>query len=246
MRFIADQDGIMNRYLREKDHWTSHLDNTKQFILSSFEETTPETVMVLGSGWLLDLPLEEMTKRYKKIYLADVRHPAQVLRKIEKMKNVVPLEFDISGGGIGFCWDLRKQKDDHYKKYILDEFKPQLPEIPKNPDAFISLNILNQLDILLIEFLKNKNARIIETEILRFRKKIQKFHLDWITTRPGCLIADIAEMNYKPGEETTEDKLVHVALPKAKRTEEWTWDFDMSKMYRPGFETRLKVKALEW
>lgn len=246
MRFIADQEGIMNRYLREKDNWSSHLNNTKEFILNSFEKSNPETVMVLGSGWLLDLPLEEMCKRFKKIYLVDARHPAQVIKKAEKIEAVELFELDISGGGIEFCWELRKQKEAHYKKYILDEFVPKMPDLPVKPDAYISLNILNQLDILLIEFLKRKKARVIHAEVTRFRERIQKFHLHWITKKPGCLITDVAELTYKPGQEPNEKQLLHISLPEGIRKEEWTWDFDLSKKYHPDAETRMKVEAVEW
>jgi len=246
MGFIADQEGIMNRYLREKGNWTSHLENTKNFILNAFEDKKVKTVLVFGSGWLLDFPLEQMAKRYKKIILADARHPAQIIKKADSIKNVELVEIDISGGGIAFCWNLRKQKSDHYKDYILDKFEPVLPSVDAKPDAYISLNILNQLDILLIEFLKKKKARVVDAEVNRFRERIQKFHLDWISKKPGCLITDITEMIYKPGEETDEKELIHIDLPSGIRTEEWTWDFDLSKKYHPDAETRMKVKAIEW
>lgn len=246
MKFIADQEGIMNRYLREKDNWASHLQNTQQFILNSFKDKKLKTVAVLGSGWLLDLPLKKMSDRFKEVLLVDVFHPAQVRKKTEKMKNVSLFETDLSGGGIDFCWALRKQKDDHFSKYILDEFKPHVPELPLEPDAIISLNILNQLDTLLLEYLKKKKARIVDNEILRFRKLIQQSHIKWITKKSGCLITDFKELTRQPGEEDEENDLVHVPLPEGIRSEEWTWDFDLSKTYHPDKETRMKVKAIEW
>lgn len=248
MKYISDQEGIMKRYFREKENWYSHLENTRQFILNSFQDGKGkiDTIAILGSGWLLDFPLEEIKDRFKKIYLIDVHHPPQIQKKTEKYKNIKLFETDLSGGGIDFCWDLRKQKEDHFKKYILDEFTPNIPELPFKPDAFISLNILNQLDILLVDFLKEKKARIIDAEILRFRKKIQKSHLNWIKEKPGCLITDFTELNQKNGEDLQEKKLIHINLPEGKRAEEWTWDFDLSKTYHPDFETRFKVKAIEW
>lgn len=246
MRFISDQEGIMKRYLREKDNWTSHLDNTKQFILHAFEESNPKTVAILGSGWLLDLPIEKVAERFKKVVLVDVYHPAQIRKKMEKFKNVSLFETDLSGGGIKYCWKLRKRKEEHLSKYILDDFKPEDPELPHNVDAYISLNLLNQLDILLVDFLKRSNERVVEAEIRRFRKKIQQFHLDWITKKPGCLITDVEEISTDDEQKTTTDKLVFAKFPSAIRSEEWTWDFDLSKQYRKGVETRMKVKAIEW
>ncbi len=245
MNYISDQEGIMHRYLREQNNWEAHLQNTQQFILSSFEGKEINTLAVLGSGWLLDLPLEELTTKFSKILLVDVYHPPQIVKKTAPYKNVSLFETDISGGGIQFCWNLRKSKDEHFSKYILDDFDPMQPELPFKPDAYISLNLLNQLDILLIDFLKKRNVRIVDTEIKAFRKTIQQFHIHWITQIPGCLVTDVREQN-KDEEELTEQKLVYTSLPKAIRSEEWIWDFDLSGSYRPGLETRMKVKALEW
>ena len=114
------------------------------------------------------------------------------------------------------------------------------------PDAFISLNILNQLDILLVDFLNKKNKRITEMEIQHFRESIQQFHIDWIRKKPGCLISDTLEINQESNSKTTEQKLLHAKLPKSNRSEAWTWDFDLSKKYNPGKLTKMKVEALEW
>ncbi|MDA3823386.1 MAG: hypothetical protein PF450_12355 [Bacteroidales bacterium] len=246
MKFISDQEGIMHRYLREKDNWAPHLENTQQFILDSFKNKGIKSVAVLGSGWLLDLPLKDLSERFKKVLLIDVYHPPQIKKKVDKYKNITLFETDITGGAIKYCWDLRKEKDEHFSKYILDDFKAKKPDLPSSPDAFISLNILNQLDILLVDYLSKKNGSISEIELERFRKNIQQFHLDWITKKPGCLISDVAEINSGPDSQQKEQTLVHVKLPKAKRKEEWTWDFDLSKKYRKGTETRMNVNAIEW
>ena len=246
MKFISDQEGIMNRYLREKDNWNSHLDNTKRFILDSFKNKEVKSLTVLGSGWLLDLPLKELSARFEKILLLDVYHPPQIKKKLSNYKNITLFETDLSGGGIKFCWELRKRKEEHYCKYVLDEFIPKKPETPFKTDAYISLNLLNQLDILLVDYLNKKNERITDMEVMRFRKTIQQFHLDWITKKPACLITDTKEVNQTPDDQTEDHRLIHVKLPKAIRKEEWIWDFDLSKRYRSGKETRMNVKAIEW
>jgi len=246
MKYISDQSGIMDRYLREQDNWTAHLENTKQFILESFDEMKNVTVAVLGSGWLLDLPLKSLAATHRKVLLVDAFHPPQVCKKVGKYSNVELFETDLTGGGMKFCWELRKAKDEHLSKYILDDFKPEKPVLPYKPDAVVSLNILNQLDVLLVDFLKRKNVNVVESEIRSFRRKIQQFHIDWITGKPGCLITDTMELvsGYQDG--NSEKRLVHVELPEGRRTREWIWDFDLSGTYHAGKETRMKVNAVEW
>lgn len=246
MKFISDQAGIINRYLREQENWEPHLNNTRDFVLQSFNNKDIKNLAVLGSGWLLDLPLRELSKKFKKILLVDVFHPPQVVKKAEKYPNVLLYETDLTGGGIKFCWNLRKSQEAYREKYILDSFSPSVPDLPLKPDAFVSLNLLNQLDILLVEFLERKKVPVVDAEIRRFRKTIQQFHLNWITSKPGCLITDTMEVNNGPGNKTEEQPLVHVDLPEGGRREEWIWDFDLSGNYHPGSETRMKVMAMEW
>lgn len=246
MKFISDQEGIMNRYLREQENWDPHLSNTRKFILGSFREREIGTLAVLGSGWLLDLPLKELSRQYKKVLLVDVYHPPQVMKKVEKYPNVVLHETDLSGGGIQYCWDLRRVRDKQHEKYVLEDFSPSVPELPVQPDAFVSLNLLNQLDILLVEFLERKKVPLVGAGVERFRKTIQQFHLDWITRKPGCLVTDAVELNMGPGNKKEQRSLIHVDFPKARRSEEWTWDFDLAGTYHPGTKTRMKVRAVEW
>lgn len=246
MKFISDQAGIMNRYLREQENWDHHLQKTREFILGSFKGREIRTLAVLGSGWLLDLPLKDLSKKFRKILLVDVYHPPQIVKKVEKYPNVLLHETDLSGGGIRFCWDLRKKKEEQLEEYVLDHFTPEKPDLPVKPDAYVSLNLLNQLDILLVEFLERKKVPIVDAEIKRFRKTIQQFHLDWITRKPGCLVTDALELNEGPGNKQEERPLIHVDFPESRRSDAWTWDFDLAGTYHPGWKTRMNVRAVEW
>ncbi len=246
MRFISDQAGIMDRYLREQENWSMHLLNTRQFILDAFTGRNIETVAVFGTGWLLDLPIEALAGKFKTVLLVDVHHPPQVRKKVEPYPNVQLFESDLTGGGMNFCWKLSKAQVKSPENDPFEEFMPVHPELPVIADAFISLNILNQLDILLVDFLKRKNFRLNESGIRNFRGKIQQFHLDWITEKPGCLVTDIAEIVAEPGRGSSEKSLLHADLPTGKRNMEWIWDFDLSGFYHPDKETRLTVRAIEW
>ena len=67
--FFLDSEGILNRYYREKGAWDSHLENTKKAILQSAESKGKNIAVVLGSGWLLDVPLAELAEMFGKVYL---------------------------------------------------------------------------------------------------------------------------------------------------------------------------------
>lgn len=81
MGYPRDQDGIMNRYMHERSNWDKHLERTKKFINDAFRDTNIGTIAVLGSGWLLDIPLADMVDRYDHLYLVDINHPPQIRKK---------------------------------------------------------------------------------------------------------------------------------------------------------------------
>ncbi len=246
MRFISDQAGIINRYLREKSGWDPHLENSKRFILDSFSGKDIETIAILGSGWLLDVPLDELSERYKYVVLADIYHPPQIKQKIKRYSNIRLHMEDLSGGGIDFCWNLGRTGRKLQALPEIENMVLEVPVFPMQPDAFVSLNLLNQLDILLVEYLEMKRFSLPESWLRDFRRKIQDFHLAWITSHPGCLVTDSVEINLSADGTVTEKNLLFAELPGGRREQQWTWDFDLSGKYRDGMETRMKVRASEW
>jgi len=246
MGFISDQEGIIHRYQRERDNWDTHLKHTRDFIKESLEDKQIQSVAVLGSGWLLDIPIKSLSKRFKKVLLVDVYHPPQAKKKAEKYANVEFQQTDLSGGAAEFAWKIRKSNSEFFSKHVLDDFSPEKPKLKFQPDAILSVNILNQLDILIVDFIKKRHNAFLPEEYDRFRKTIQAFHLNWISGTPGCLISDMIELREDAAGKTKSVNLIHATLPEFKRAEEWTWDFDLSGTYHPNLTTRFAVRALEW
>lgn len=246
MGYLSDQEGIMNRYLREKENWEPHLTHSKNFINESFRDKDIQSVAVLGSGWLLDVPIKSLSKRFKKVLLLDINHPAQIRKKVEGFKNVTLQELDLTGGAVQFAWKLRKKNDEFYSKYVLEDFQPQIPKLDMQPDALISLNLLNQLDIHVVDFIRKKHNCFMPDEYRRFRRVLQEFHINWISKQPGCLISDMIETTESADGETTSKNLAHADMPEFSRAEEWIWDFDLSGTYTEKKQTRFTVRALEW
>lgn len=246
MKLISDQEGIMTRYLREKENWKSHIQHCHDFISAAFKDPSLRSIAILGSGWLLDLPLDHLATRFEEVLLVDIHHPPQVKKKIEAYRNVHLQELDITGGGIAFAWKLAKLKNEGIDRAALNSFDPVLPSLMIDPDANISLNILNQLDILIIDFLKFRDSSLGEIDLTDLRHTIQQFHIQWITQKPGCLISDIVEENHDPEGKVLKYDLLHTDLPKSKRSEQWIWDFDLSGFYHRDRITKMQVQALEW
>jgi len=249
MGYLRDQEGIMHRFLREGEGWQAHLHHSKGFISSAFqkqdgERNSPESLAVLGSGWLLDLPLKALQERFNHIYLVDVHHPPQVRKKVKGMARVSCLEADLSGGALAQAWAWSREKPTRRRPFseVLQLGYP-LDEI--RPEAFVSLNLMNQLDILLCDFLEKSGLQSPDA-LLGIRQKIQANHLEWIRKKPACLITDVLERNTDHKGQVHERPLIHVGLPECPRMEAWDWAFDHSGNYHSGQHTTMKVRAMEW
>ena len=245
MGFVRDQEGIMNRYLREHSGWEVHLKRTRSFIETSFSQGSVGSVAILGSGWLLDVPLENLTRRFDRVFLADIHHPPQIRRKVRDLKQVELVTADLSGGAVHQLWELHRQKKLHTNASWPGDITLEPPLAHLETDAYVSVNLLNQLDIMLCDFLRRHGYFKLAAPD-GFRKMIQSFHLEWITRKPGCLITDTTEFNLdREGNESARG-LLYTELPSGFRSEQWDWEFDTMKTYRPGNRTRMRVRAVEW
>lgn len=244
MGYLSDQKGIINRYIREREGWQEHLKKSREFILRTVQEVKPESVTVLGSGWLLDFPLEEIHSLCPDIRLKDVHHPPQILRKTRDFQGVVPVLSDLTGGMIRNVWEFVRENRKsgtvkdlsglHYVKQVTD------------PQSYcISLNVMNQLDILLVDFLK-KYFDLSDSVCDDFRKFVQNSHLESLG-RHACLVTDVEETRKSFNtNKTDKKKLIHAKLPQGKRTGEWTWDFDSAGLYHEQSVTTMLVRAISF
>ena len=243
MGYASDQEGIMNRYFRESANWDKHLKSTKKFILKRIKKQHFNSIAFLGSGWLFDIPLNELLEMNKTVFLYDIRHPRQIKHKLKGYNNIVLHEIDLTGGLIEKFYQLVNNKSVGDIISLIEELSAncKIPEI--EGDIVVSLNILDQLDGLLIEFLKSK----IELDYqfwLKIREQIQKNHLRLLKMHRSLLIADVEELiSDKNG--TVTNPLLFTKLPHGTYKENWKWEFDTTGSYHKNKKTVFNVVAIE-
>ena len=244
MGYISDQQGILNRYLREKEGWEGHLLNTKEFILECLAGKQVNKLIVLGSGWLLDFPLEKLYPQIKNISLIDIYHPPQIIKKVKNFPGVECITADITGGYIRQIYDKVNECKKHKTEFSLDENIIIPGYSGDENDYIISLNILNQLDILLTDYLKNQN-QVSEYSIFKLHRKLQQDHINFLTKSKYILITDSEEIIINnEGEKESSKNLLYCDLPSFKYSREWCWKFDSSGLYNPNRQTHMNVRAL--
>jgi len=176
MGYLKDQSGIYNRYLNEEGAWQPHLDNCKKYIKQVSQKVfSNRNIAVLGSGWLLDVPIDYLSKTFENVILVDIFHPKQIERRIKKYKNVFLSTEDLTGDGIRQIYENRRSIK-HNGLEWLNNLKLKDHFFYNEFDFVISLNILNQLDILMVDYLKSK-FRFDQKDLAFLRKLIQQNHL---------------------------------------------------------------------
>jgi hypothetical protein len=241
MNYISDQKGILRRFFREAGGWNEHLNLSGAFIQGILQSNEVNQVVVLGSGWLLDFPLEKIIPLVEKITLVDVLFPIQIQRKVRNIKKVECIAADITGGFIQLVYEQLKQGR---PKFTIPRDIP-VPHIsPEKGKLILSLNILNQLDILLVDYIR-KNKIKDEELILKLRKLLQESHISMLQEHPYILITDFREILINThGKVLEERELIFTQLPEGDLMKEWEWRFDTHRLYNAHADTLMKVRAV--
>jgi hypothetical protein len=226
MGYYDYQSGLIYRHLNQESGWDSHLEKCRKYILKTIESSRPRKVTVLGSGWLLELPIAEIVEKAGKVSLIDIIHPPDVVKQAGEIANVELTESDVTGGLIEHLWNKISsypfyRKASTLEGIIIPEYKPS-----EDPGLIISLNLITQLEVLPVRYLRKK-ARISEDEMFTFRKAIQERHMDFLSKYNSVLITDYEEVITGRSGEITRMPTLLADLPPGVEREEWTWNFDL-------------------
>jgi len=234
--YQTDQKGIINRYFNENENWNNHLQNSKDYILNCLPDQNLDNLAVLGSGWLLDVPIDELLKRTKKLTLIDIHHPKEIINKYKHNQQITFCTVDLTNGLVEAAKSSKTFTD------FLKFQKTAKPLINFDNYSFvISLNLLNQLDILLCDLLM-KRFNIKEDELLDIRKSIQTNHLKSLQKGKSCVITDYEEINYINSiADGVTKSLIFADLSNLKIEKDWLWTFDTHKTYKKKNYTTFKV-----
>ncbi len=199
--YLRESVAIEARYRRCHHVWSAHLEQTRRAIIVSAEQCKPcRKAVVLGSGSLLDIPVETLAARFDEVCLIDLIHPKVARRRIRSLPNVYLAEADL--GGI------------------------EVLPFPESDGAtlIVSANLLSQLPLSPVAALRRRDAP--EDECLALGQVIIETHLARLRATGAhlCLITDITRqrLDHAGNIVMQEDALFDVTLPAIHS--EWDWD----------------------
>jgi hypothetical protein len=226
MGYYDYQNGLIYRRMNQGSEWDRHLENCRNFIIKTIDHFTPSHITVIGSGWLLDLPLAELVERSVKTTLIDIVHPPDVREQTEGIDNIELIETDATGGLISEVWKKAGGFSLLRRKTALSDIV--VPEFVagSDPGLVISLNILTQLEVRIIELIRRRTMAT-EDELLKFRTEIQEKHINFLKKHNSVLITDYAEIVRGKNGETKTVATLLTSLPDSRLRDEWIWNFDL-------------------
>jgi hypothetical protein len=187
MEYLYQAIALRGRYRRRRAGWQPHLDKTKEFILGAARKCQKrDKVVVLGSGLLLDVPIEALADIFHEVVLVDVVHLPEVRKRIRQYKNVRTLQGDITNVAEKLYWDVQQGQNE------LPLSEPSIPEADASTGLVISLNILSQLSTIPQDYVRKKLPEHDEETIAAWCDQIHETHYQALKALPCevCLIAD--------------------------------------------------------
>ncbi|HMK43100.1 MAG TPA: hypothetical protein VK445_03090 [Dissulfurispiraceae bacterium] len=220
MRYLYQLIAMHGRYRRNRSSWQQHLSRTRDFILSSTERCrSHERVVVLGSGLLLDIPLKELSARFRTVVLVDIVHLPEILKQITGYPNVRLVQCDIMGAAEALYDSIRRGKG------VLPHAIPFFPEVDEETGLLISLNVLSQLSAVPYDYVMRKMPNCDEDALVAWGNTVRSAHLQALEQSPAdvCLITDYSySWRSVAGELLEEGSTVgNIALPVPAAF--WTW-----------------------
>jgi len=221
MGYLKEVIGLAARHQRCRDAWGPHLESSRALISEAARScASRRRAVVLGSGGLYDIPLDDLSDLFDEVVLVDVLHLPVVRRAVAGYGNVTLLEHDIA------C-----VIEPMYRQ--VKEATPlplPTPDLPiDGADLVISANVVSQLSVIPLEYAGRAGLHSAAGLSVLAKTLIER-HLAALVEFKGvvCLISEVEHQTLEGGEIIARhDPLRGVPLPKqlGLYRRSWEWDF---------------------
>ncbi|MBS1970097.1 MAG: hypothetical protein JSU04_07300 [Bdellovibrionales bacterium] len=225
--YIYQNVSLRFRARRCAKAWQPHVAASHKFIQDHFDKVNPRSILIIGSGILMEIPIEALLAKAEKIYLVDLVHSRQVRSLARQNSKIELIERDISS----LLGILKKGTGPFQLKNI--PWK-QLPawDLPK-VDWVISANLLSQIPLMISEVLP------MTTETYeKFARSVRDQHIERLLEQAPkvLLFADFETRYIDRAGEMIKCETYEANLRGLKYDREWLWEIapygETSKDYK--------------
>jgi len=220
MGYLRESIAIEARYNRCRAQWDPHMEASKAVIREAIGRCDRHRkAVVLGSGLLLDIPLHDLSDRFKSVVLVDVVRLRTAKRKAAEHWNVSLMEADIAGVAEALHHDAHTLFTPNTRLLVDD------PEV----DLVVSANLASQLATVPLAYVDRRIH--LDTDTAQdFGRDIVAGHLNHLRSFDAvqCLITDRRRTVVDKKGEVIEDvdALFGIELP----VTETIWDWEIAPL----------------
>jgi hypothetical protein len=187
MGYLRELLNIRQRYHRWHAAWEPHCEQSRAVLRSAMARcSSHRKAVIFGSGWLHDVPLDDLAQTFQQVVLVDVLHPFSTRWRLPGQSNVQLLAADVTGTIEG-VWQASRRKGAPLPRAVPDLFIGDT-----QVDLIASMNLLSQLPCLPEEYLTRVASHPPEA-IRAYAHDVVQAHLDYLVRLPGvvALVADV-------------------------------------------------------
>ncbi|TNC11947.1 hypothetical protein FF100_17020 [Methylobacterium terricola] len=232
--YVGDSVRLASRSRRCRAAWAPHLAAAQDTVRAAMRDCPRrDLAVVLGSGLLDDVPIDDLAAAFRRVVLVDAVHPWRARWRSRRHANVARLTHDLSGAN-GLLLDRGETA------------RPVLPPVCREADLVVSANLLSQLPIRPVARLEAAGRLGSWTDADAFGRHIVAAHLDALADLPAriCLVTDRDETEAdRDGRVIERIDLLYGVDPGAAPRE---WDWELAPFGEEARDRRLVHRVAAW
>lgn len=218
--YLSEAVALGSRHRRQRQNWAPHVAACRRFIAQAAAQSSKGgRAVVVGSGLLIEIPLEDLTARFDEILLVDIVHSRSVRNRVRGMPNVQLVSLDVTGALAPLDEALERGWD------LPTGFAP--PSLPGSSRcAFaVSCNLLSQLPLMPLDAIERRAPALPDAARLAFAQRLAADHLRWLAglAERAALFSDIESL-WLTGGAVVEREDSSWGLPLPAPDMSWLWD----------------------
>ncbi len=213
---------LESRYARCKVAWSPHVAKCHAMIVKAADLVPhPRTAVVVGSGLWIEIPIQALAERFDRVYLVDIFHMPEVVRRAKKYFNVKLLTGDVTG-------IFAMMKENKYPGPLHPPPPPRIPHLAE-ADLIVSCNCMTQLAGAFNDMFR-KTRGFADKDCDTLSAQIMEVHVEALANHASgvALLITDTERFAMQGDKivSRSDLLKGIRLPATARSmhnEEWDW-----------------------
>ena len=212
--YLKESIAIRARHRRCRSDWAEHLTRSNKFIEAIIKKIGGgDSVLVLGAGTCLDVPIAILCSAFKQVYLVDAVHlRSWSLSRNRKVKRIVK---DLTGVADYLITNSQRLPSPPAIDWFLDD-----PRI----DLVVSANTAPQLGAMPLKYL-SRHMEIDMAAGRMFEAVLMQRHFQWLNsfTCPSVILCDAVRTMFDPDGSVCSVESLLDQMELGFPAEKWDW-----------------------